>query len=104
MLLFRKGTYQPAFIEGMEAKVTLPAGGSKKTLIVPRDAVINSFGMMVVYTVNGTEATMVPVGIIGYSGMNAGIAAEGLAEGMKVITKGHERLRPGQPVQIKSNK
>ncbi len=90
-----------SLFEGMEAKVTLPSGDRKNTLIVPRDAVINSFGNMVVYTVNETEATMVPVEIVGYAGMNAGIAAEGLAKGMKVIIKGHERLRPGQPVMVK---
>ncbi len=93
-----------SLVEGMEAKVTLPSGEKKKTLIVPRDAVINSFGNMVVYTVNDTNATMVPVGIVGYAGMNAGISAEGLAEGMTVIIKGHERLRPGQPVMVKSEK
>jgi len=92
-----------SLFEGMEAKVTLPSGDRKKTLIVPRDAVINSFGKMVVHTVNDTKATMVPVGIVGYAGMNVGIAAEGLAIGMQVIIKGHERLRPGQPVMIKSS-
>lgn len=91
-----------SLFEGMEAKVTLPSGERKKTFIVPRDAVINSYGKMVVYTVNDTKATMVPVDIVGYAGMNAGIAAEGLAEGLKVVTKGHERLRPDQPVKIKS--
>ena len=90
-----------SLVEGMEAKVTLPSGDREKTILVPRDAVINSFGKMVVYTVNDTEATMVPVEIVGYAGMNAGIAAEGLAKGMKVIIKGHERLRPGQPVMVK---
>ena len=96
-----KNTHE--LMEGMEAKVTLPSGDRKKTLIVPRDAVINSYGNMVVYTVEGEKASMNPVRIEGYAGMNAGIAADGLAEGMKVITKGHERLRPGQPVMIKSS-
>ena len=93
-----------SLFEGMEATVTLPSGDRKKTLIVPRDAVINSFGKMVIHTVNDTEATMVPVDIVGYAGMNVGIAAEGLAKGMQVVIKGHERLRPGQPVKVKSEK
>jgi RND family efflux transporter MFP subunit len=93
-----------ALMEGMEAKVTLPSGDKKKTLIVPRDAVINSYGNMVVYTVDGEKASMTPVRIEGYAGMNAGIAADGLAEGMQVIIKGHERLRPGQPVKVKNSK
>jgi hypothetical protein len=43
---------------------------------------------------------MVPVNITGYKGMTAGVQAEGLKEGMKVVIKGNERLRDGQAVQI----
>jgi multidrug efflux pump subunit AcrA (membrane-fusion protein) len=43
---------------------------------------------------------MIPVTVVGYDGMNAGIQAQGLKEGMKVVVKGNERLREGQPVTI----
>ncbi len=86
--------------EGMEARVTLPAGKKEKTLIVPRDAVITASGKTVVYAVNDTNASMIEVAIIGYDGMTVGIRAEGLSEGMNVVVKGNERLRPGQPVMI----
>lgn len=86
--------------EGMEARVTLPAGKKEKTLTVPRDAVITVFGNTVVYTVNDSQASMIPVSVSGYKGMSAGVHGEGLKEGMKVVIKGNERLRPGQAVMI----
>lgn len=89
-----------SLIEGMEATVTLPTGKEEKVLTVNRDAVINVFGTNAVFTVNDSKAKMVPVSIIGYKGMTAGIRSEGLKEGMKVVIKGNERLRDGQAVQI----
>ncbi len=89
-----------SMIEGMEAKVTLPTGKKEKTLAVSRDALITAYGKTVVYAVIDEKAAMMPVQVIGYEGMTAGIAGEGLKEGMKVVIKGNERLRPGQDVMI----
>jgi len=89
-----------SLIEGMEARVTLPEGEEAKSLTVHRDAVINVFGNTVVYTVQDSKATMRTVSVLGYKGMTAGVQADGLEEGMKVVVKGNERLRPGQDVQI----
>lgn len=89
-----------SLIEGMEAMVNLPTGKREKTLTVSRDAVINVYGNTVVYTVNESKAMMVPVKVIGYDGMIAGIEGEGLSEGMKVVVKGNERLQQGQAVVI----
>ncbi|NOS35040.1 MAG: efflux RND transporter periplasmic adaptor subunit, partial [Deltaproteobacteria bacterium] len=44
------------------------------------------------------KAVMVPVKVVGYEGMTAVVAAEGLKEGMKVVVKGNERLRDGQAI------
>ncbi len=88
--------------EGMEARVTLPIGEKEKTFTVPRDAVITVYGNTVVYTVNDSKAVMVPVRIAGYEKMHVGIHGNGLKEGMKVIVKGNERLRPGQPVIVQN--
>ena len=41
---------------------------------------------------------MIPVQIVGYDGLNAGVQSQGLAEGMFVVVEGNERLRPGQSV------
>jgi RND family efflux transporter MFP subunit len=90
-----------SLMEGMEARVVLPVGEKKKSFLVPRDAVITVFGNTVIYTVNDSKATMLPVEIVGYDGLNAGITGQGLEEGMKAVVKGNERLRDGQPVMIK---
>lgn len=93
-----------SLVEGMEAIVSLPVSHKKESLTVHRDAVITVYGKTVIYTVNDMKASSVPVKVTGYSGMTAGIYAEGLKEGMKVVVKGNERLRPGQAVKILDSK
>ncbi|MDR4508482.1 MAG: efflux RND transporter periplasmic adaptor subunit [Candidatus Brocadiaceae bacterium] len=85
---------------GMEAKVMLPRGHTVKTLMVERDAIIHTSGKNVVFAVIGLHAKMVPVKVIGYSGMTAGIESAGLEQGMKVVIKGNERLMDGNPVTV----
>ncbi len=87
-----------ALFEGMSARVTLPVGEPRQTLVVPRDAVIPVFGQTVVFTVQDSKAQMVPVNVIGYQALVAGIEGAGLAEGLQVVVKGNERLRNGQMV------
>jgi len=87
-------------IEGMEAKVMLPIGAQQEALIVHRDAVINAYGQNVVYAVRDAKVLMMPVTVLGYRGMNAGIQSEGISAGMKVVVKGNERLRDGQDIMI----
>jgi len=91
-----------SLVEGMEARVTLPVEKEKKALTVPRDAVATVFGITAVFAVIDSKARMIPVEILGYKGMTAGVYAEGLKRGMQVVVKGNERLRDGQPVVIKS--
>lgn len=89
-----------SLMEGMEARVLLPVGKKAESFIVPRDAVLNMFGNNVVYVVLESKARMIPVKIIGYEGLTAGILAEGLQEGMSIVIKGNERLQEGQPVIV----
>lgn len=89
-----------SLIEGMEAMVMLPVGEKQQTITVHRDAVISMFGMTVVFAVIDSKARMLPVKVAGYDGLKAGVVAEGLQEGMKVVVKGNERLRDGQGVII----
>ncbi|UCG05123.1 MAG: efflux RND transporter periplasmic adaptor subunit [Desulfobacterales bacterium] len=90
-----------SLIEGMSARVILPTGERKNTLIVPRDAVISMSGRSVVFVVNDSKAGMRPVKMVGYEGLNAAIEASDLNEGMLVALKGNERLRDGQMVLVK---
>ena len=87
-----------ALIEGMSARVTLPTGNVMPALMVPRDAVISKFGQNVVYAVVDAKSNMIPVQIVGYDGLRAGVEAQGLAEDMLVVVEGNERLKNGQAV------
>ncbi|WP_285907593.1 efflux RND transporter periplasmic adaptor subunit [Pseudodesulfovibrio pelocollis] len=84
--------------EGMEARVSLPRGVGGETLVVPRDAIIVARGEQVVWTVQDGKAVAVPVHVVGYKGLMAGVRSEKLKVGMDVVVKGNERLNPGQPV------
>lgn len=92
-----------SLIEGMEARVTLPTGPEEETFTVNRDALITVSGRTSVYAVSDTKAKMIPVEVVGYSGMTAGFRAEGIHEGTLVVLKGNERLRDGQDVLIKNS-
>ena len=92
-----------SLIEGMEARVALPIAEKKESLVVPRDAIITMFGRTVVFAVVDSKAKMIPVKVIGYESEMAGVNAGGLEEGMKVVVKGNERLRDGQPVSPAGN-
>lgn len=88
-------------LEGMSAEASIPTGETVKSLLVPRDAVLMEDRQFVVYTVQDGQAVRHEVEIVGVDGARTmGIQGEGLTEGMNVIVKGHERLRPGQPLNI----
>ncbi len=89
-----------SLVAGMEAKVRLPRGNGKKTLVVERSAVVNVFGENAVFVCVDSHAKMIPVRVIEYGGMMAGIEASELEEGMKVVVKGNERLMDGQMVDM----
>jgi len=89
-----------SLIEGMEARVSLPVGQSKKALIVPRDALITKFGMTVVFVVVESKAKMMPVKVVEYEGKSVGVASPALKAGMDVVIKGNERLMDDQPVMM----
>ena len=87
-------------MEGMTARVALPAGSVVDALIVPRDAVIRKLGKDVVFVRKDGVAQMIPVTVLGYQGLATGVAGPGLVAGMDVVTKGNERIRTGQALKI----
>jgi len=87
-------------MQGMEARVWLPAAERRQGLLVPRDAVVPVLGRDSVYTVADGAAHLLPVKVLGYEGERAGVEANGLQAGMQIVVKGHERLREGQAVQV----
>jgi membrane fusion protein (multidrug efflux system) len=89
-----------SLLEGMEARVRLPAGERLNTLLVARDAILDTGGKTVIVAVVDSKAVIIPTKVVGYQGMRAGINARGISEGMRVVVKGNERLRDGQSVTI----
>jgi len=88
------------FIEGMRADVKFPAISKQNALLVPRDAVIKRFGQEVIFLANDGTALMLPVKVIGFTGSQCAVSAQGLQDGANVITKGNERIFPDMPIKV----
>jgi RND family efflux transporter MFP subunit len=84
---------------GMLAQVELPVGEVSPATVVPKDAVVRRGPQELVYRVTG-GGTVETVEVRTGSGDGAWIAVEGPVEpGDRVVTRGNERLRPGQTVE-----
>lgn len=83
---------------GMIASVSLAAGEGRKAMLVPKDALITRGKQRFVYVVESDEAVkMLPVtpGI----GVGDWVEIKGaVTKDSKVVTRGNERIRPGQQV------
>ncbi len=83
---------------GMLARVSLPLGERYPALLVPKDAVVSRGPMRFVYRVDGEDAVE-SVGVQPGMGVGAWVIVEGpLEAGQRVVTRGNERLQPGQKV------
>lgn len=84
---------------GMLAQVELPVGGSDSALIVPKDALVRRGSRTVVYRIDGqgkSEEIDVETG----SGSGEWIQIAGpVSPGDRIVTRGNERIRPGQDVE-----
>lgn len=98
-------TSESGLLEGLSGIMAVPSGQPTDCFMVPRDAVLLERGATTITTVEDGAARKVPVRILGYSeGMAGveGVEGEGLAAGAQVITKGHERISNGDPVEIQA--
>lgn len=92
-------------IEGMPINVILPKKYiQNNTFVVPRDAVIKRFGEFVVFIIEDGAAKMIPVKVLGYAKNHATVTSPQLREHMRVITKGNERIFPGNSVKVQRDK
>lgn len=85
--------------DGMEASLEIQSGASVDAFIVPRDAIIKRFGQQVIFANAEGKAVMMPIQVVGYDKAGIAVNAQGLKEGMKVVTKGNERIFPNSPLQ-----
>jgi RND family efflux transporter MFP subunit len=90
-----KGQIKP----GMLGRATLPSGDRHKALLVPKDALVLSGNGKVVYVVIDQTARLIPVEIGDAHGSLIEVQGD-LRPELKVVVRGNERLRPGQPVKI----
>lgn len=92
------GSERPAWLlpgRFLDVEVELPEEGG---VVVPRDAVTYGVrGARVVRVVDGA-AQIVAVEVVVQAGDRALVRGEGLAAGQRVVTRGNERLRPGEAV------
>ena len=97
----------PLLKAGMLARVTLPTGPRKKSLLVPKDALVLGGPSPMVYVIdvegNGPKgkARPVPVELDIPSGSLVAVSGA-LKPGERVVVRGNERLRPDQEVTIAS--
>jgi RND family efflux transporter MFP subunit len=83
---------------GMLAQVELGGGEGYTALVVPKDAVVRQGDGGLVYRIGGGN-TVEPVTVATRGAVGAWIEVVGpLAAGDRVVTRGNERLFPGQPV------
>lgn len=83
---------------GMRAQVHVPVGRSRPVTIVPKDAIVRQGSQEMIYLI-GPDETAKPVPVT--TGASAGVWLEvrgDVSAGDRVITRGNERLRPGQSV------
>ena len=92
-----------ALLPGMLARAFLPTGDSELRMLVAKDALRLGGPSPTLLKVAGEQVTIVPV----RTGPSMGswisvesLAPDGLQVGDLVVTRGNERLRPGQTVKI----
>lgn len=84
---------------GMLARVHLPVGVPENALIVPKDAIVEQGDQAVVFRI-GEQGTVERVNVETGSAAGAWIAVTGdLAAGDRIVTRGNERIFPGQAVE-----
>lgn len=84
---------------GMLAEVSLPAGDTYDAIVVPKDAIVGDGTNQHVFRI-GTDSTVERVPVKTGEGLGDWIVIRGeIAPGEQLVTRGNERLFPGQPVK-----
>ena len=82
---------------GENVNISVPLGPGQEALTVHKDAILKREGMSLVYVVKEDSAQIKPVKLGDGVGERF-IVLSGIEAGDLVVTKGNERLRPGQKV------
>lgn len=90
-------------VPGQVVDVGLPVTWAGLGVKVPRDAVLLDPQQDRVLKVSEGSALSVPVEILARGEAAVLVRGEGLAVGDSVVTRGNERVRPGQPLRIEGS-
>ena len=91
---------QPAWPIGKAVKIAVPVKQSQAVIAVPLDALVIRESGILLYRINADNtAEMIPVET-GVSNPTHIQIIGGVSENDRIVTRGNERLRPGQPVRI----
>ncbi len=89
-----------ALVPGMAVEIEFPRRLDAAGVVVTRDALVaGPVDTRLMKIVDG-KAVPVTVRVLGTSGADALVAGENLAPGDTIVTRGNERLRPGQTVTV----
>ncbi|MBI2373947.1 MAG: efflux RND transporter periplasmic adaptor subunit [Deltaproteobacteria bacterium] len=86
----------PGDVVSVEFAIDLSGDG----FVVPEDALVVSPSESRVVRVAGTNAEHLRVQVLARASDRVLVFAEGLREGDRVVTRGNERLRPGQLIEV----
>ncbi|MEZ6092387.1 MAG: efflux RND transporter periplasmic adaptor subunit, partial [Pirellulaceae bacterium] len=84
---------------GMLVRVKLPSGPQREAIVVPKDSIVLGGQTPIVFKSVDGKATPIPVRMGAASDEMVEVNSE-ISEGDLVVTKGNERLRPGQPLNV----
>ncbi|GFE50453.1 multidrug transporter [Roseobacter cerasinus] len=82
---------------GQSVTVSIPISAPREVLSVPKDALVQARGGWTVFVAQDGQAQPRPIQI-GVALGDRFEVLDGLEEGEVVVTRGNERLRPGQPI------
>jgi len=88
-------------LSGMLARVTFALGKAEQVLTIPADAVVTRGRSSHIWKVVGDGGVKIAVTLGRRAGERVEVIPEGeLTVGDRVVTRGNERVRPGQPLLI----
>jgi RND family efflux transporter MFP subunit len=94
---------EPDWMSGHAVRVSVPVSKPKRVIAVPRDALVIRQNNISVFKINDSNMAE-------YVAVEIGLTRDDLIEiigaitaGDKIVVRGNERLRPGQPVTIQAD-
>jgi RND family efflux transporter MFP subunit len=85
-------------VAGMLVDISVPSNTTNRATIVPKDGVVTQGGRQLVFVIENGTVKAVPVETGAGAGNWIEVSGE-IRPGQQVVTRGNERLFPGQPVQ-----